>query len=88
MLPRWRGRTLQHIGRLFFLRAVVVIIVNSIIDIDAGINVDLTAGNNSGGGDITIEAKSDSGTNSSGGNVTVNTNGNGDFTVDGSTVLP
>ena len=50
-------------------------------------DIDLTAGVDSGG-DINLEAKSDSGTNSSGGNVAVNTNGDGDFTVDGSTVLP
>ena len=63
--------------------AVVFIQATNDIDLAAGLN-----GDGGEGGDITIEAFAGTGPTPPGGNVAVNTNGDGDFTVDGSTVLP
>ena len=64
------------------------VFISTANDIKLSSGVDSSGAATNIGGDIKLEAKSDSGTNSSGGNVKVNTDGNGDFTVDGSTVLP
>ena len=61
---------------------------DAVINILAKSNLNLNAGVGEGGGDIALTAFAGTGSTPFGGNVAVNTNGDGDFTVDGSTVLP
>ena len=70
------------------LEAGVDINIRAANDIGLSAGQDSTGTATNNGGDINLEAFAGTGPTPPGGNVAVNTNGDGDFTVDGSTVLP